>query len=616
MFQRTNFRPLKHGISGASHVTWDDLFQLDLATGEVRELTRAHRVHEPNVSPDGARIACTVGETGRRDLAIVPIAGGAPTVLGRALPGLAYGPSWSPDGRQIAYSRWKPGGLRDIHLYDLASGRDHAIWIDRAMDIDPSFSPDGRFLVFSSDRTGIYNLFAYELATETLYQVTNVVSGAFQPTISPDGTRVVFAGFTSDGFDVFSAPFVPSTFSRAEPVANGRPDPVPLTLESARDPALPGGGPIVEAETEYHPWRYMYPRSWLVTLPSDPLGLGASLGLQTAVGDPVYNHGIGLNLLVPTGGDASVRADYSYNGLWPSLQLSLTRTALRANDLIVDGSGRAYRQHRVGLGAGTTLPVLVKTDSSANLSFFYQYDQYGSADPLPVADPTAGITRPPETGPNGSVFVSMSYSNVRSWPYSISGQVGRRLQVGLQVSDPSLGGKFRTTEATFLWGEYLTPPWARLHALALLYSGGIGIGDKRGFFALGGFVEQDVVRSLFLSRYQCCFFLRGYPPASIFGDQYHLLSAEYRLPLLWIEKGYKTFPLYLRRVSGAVFSDVGNAFQGEFHPSDLKVGVGAELHIELKLAYYLATQIQLGFAKGLSRGGANQYYFVTAFPIF
>ena len=51
----------------------------------------------------------------------------------------------------------------------------------------PSFSPDGRFVVFSSDRTGIYNLFAYELATERLYQVTNLVSGAFQPTVSPDG---------------------------------------------------------------------------------------------------------------------------------------------------------------------------------------------------------------------------------------------------------------------------------------------------------------------------------------------------------------------------------------------------------------------------------------------
>ena len=45
--------------------------------------------------------------------------GGAPRVLAPDAPGLAYTPAFSPDGRLIAYSRWKPGGFRDIHLYDL-----------------------------------------------------------------------------------------------------------------------------------------------------------------------------------------------------------------------------------------------------------------------------------------------------------------------------------------------------------------------------------------------------------------------------------------------------------------------------------------------------------------
>src|SRR4029453_9688871 len=45
-------------------------------------------------------------------------------VLAPDAPGMAYTPAFSPDGRTIAYSRWKPGGYRDIHLYDLASGTD------------------------------------------------------------------------------------------------------------------------------------------------------------------------------------------------------------------------------------------------------------------------------------------------------------------------------------------------------------------------------------------------------------------------------------------------------------------------------------------------------------
>ena len=65
-----------------------------------------------------------------------------------------------------------------------------------------------------------------------------------------------------------------------------------------------------------------------------------------------------------------------------------------------------------------------------------------------------------------------------------------------------------------------------------------------------------------------------------------------------------------------MFTDVGNAYFWRLHPKQLKVGAGAELRIEMVLAYYLPTQIQIGYAKGLQTGGVSQYYFVTAIPIF
>jgi len=197
------------------------------------------------------------------------------------------------------------------------------------------------------------------------------------------------------------------------------------------------------------------------------------------------------------------------------------------------------------------LPVLRRPASQADVSFGYTYSAYGPGGPLPVADPTHGITIRPEVGPDANLFLTWAYSNAHAWAYSISAQEGRRLQLSLQVSDPSLGGRFHTTEVTWAWYEYLTPPWARLQALALFYSGGIGIGDKRAFFGLGGFVEQDLLRALFLNQRQCCTYLRGYQPNATVGDQYHLLSVEYRSPLLWIERGSATFPIYVRRVHGA-----------------------------------------------------------------
>jgi Tol biopolymer transport system component len=63
---------------------------------------------------------------------------------------------------------------------------------DRAIDGGAAWSPDGKVIYFASDRTGIFNLYAYELATKKISQVTNVLGGAFTPAPSPDGKALVF----------------------------------------------------------------------------------------------------------------------------------------------------------------------------------------------------------------------------------------------------------------------------------------------------------------------------------------------------------------------------------------------------------------------------------------
>jgi Tol biopolymer transport system component len=618
VFHRTNYLPLRWRISGASHASWTDIFRYDLDTGELRELSRGRRAEEPDVSPDGTRIACTLGGPGSRKLAILPAGGGVPRVVAGDVQGLAYSPTWSPDGKLIAYSRMKEGGFRDLHVYDVDAGTDRALMHDRALDVDPRFSPDGRYLLFSSDRTGIYNVFALELETGRLLQVTNVLGGAFQPAVSPDGARLVYTGFTSEGFDLYETPFDPWSWQPAQPFANARLDAPEDPASVADSPDAPPGAPpvpvVVEGERDYAPWAYFYPHSWILEFRTDPLGVGDSGRVNFSVSDPANNHVVAFDALVPKGGDASVRVDYAYSRLWPSLGLTGTRTAALACDAIVDGARSCYRQHSIAASAYVGLPVLRTPEAAADVSFGYNYNAYAPADRLPAPDPTGGILVPPERGPDANLFLSWVYSNVHAWPYSISGQEGRRLQLALQLHDPALGGRFTSADMTWAWTEYFTPPWARLHALALLYSGGLGVGDKRVVFGLGGFVEQDLLRTLFRNTRQCCTFLRGYTPNQAIGDQFHLVSAEYRAPLLWIERGYQTFPVYLRRVYGAAFTDVGNAFFGRLEPSKLRVGVGAELRLQLTLAYYIESEIQLGVARGLVNGGSDQIYVVTSFP--
>jgi Tol biopolymer transport system component len=619
VYHRQSLLPLRWRISGASNLSWNDVFRLDLATGEERELTRARRAEEPDVSPDGKLVACTVGGPGTRQLAVMPIEGGVPRVLGAELPGFAYSPAFSPDGRLIAYSRWTPGGFRDIHVYELATGADRALSHDRAMDVDPRFAPDGHTVVFSSDRTGIYNIFAFDLETGQLAQVTNVLAGAFQPAISPDGKRLVYMGFTSEGYDLYEAPFDPWSWLPAQPFANARPN-APADPGSVADSpdAQPGEVPVTPFPvdtTSYKPWKYLYPHSWVLKLLPDPFGIGNSVEAQFSVSDPVGNHAFNFDAIIPGSGDASLRLDYAYNLVWPQFGITLTRTSLLANDLFIDGARADYKQHSQSASGFVSLPVLRTPASSGDVSFGYTYAAYAPADTLPAADPTLGITIPPERGPDANLYVTWAFSNAHSWPYSISFQEGRRLQLSLRVSDPALGGRFHTTEVSWFWTEYLTPPWARLQAIALLYSGGVGIGDKRQFFQLGGYVQQDLLRALFLNQPQgCCTYLRGYAPGAVVGDQYHLVSAEYRTPLLWFERSKDTFPVYLRRLNGAAFVDAGDAFFGALKLGDVRYGVGTELRLEATFIYYIEAEILAGFARGLSKDGGNHAYVVFSFP--
>src|SRR5207237_3370615 len=79
-------------------------------------------------------------------------------------------------------------------------------------------------VLWSSDRTGIYNIFALEVATGRTFQVTNVLGGAFQPVVSPDRRTLVFTGFSAVGYDLCTIPYAPDTWKVAEPFVNARDD--------------------------------------------------------------------------------------------------------------------------------------------------------------------------------------------------------------------------------------------------------------------------------------------------------------------------------------------------------------------------------------------------------
>lgn len=83
-------------------------------------------------------------------------------------------PDWSPDGAQIVFQAAELGSQQnDIYVIPASgAGPAEKIITSDFDDIQPRYSPNGQFIVFSSNRAGNWDLYVYEIATRAIFQVT------------------------------------------------------------------------------------------------------------------------------------------------------------------------------------------------------------------------------------------------------------------------------------------------------------------------------------------------------------------------------------------------------------------------------------------------------------
>jgi hypothetical protein len=183
-------------------------------------------------------------------------------------------------------------------------------------------------------------------------------------------------------------------------------------------------------------------------------------------------------------------------------------------------------------------------------------------------------------------------------------------QLGTWVRNAESGERAPTTlvQLTGELREYVVNPLIPNHVLAARAAGGwtFGATDFLGNYVLGGSIG-DAGFAVTPDEFRM---VRGYDYGADVGDLYWLAGLEYRFPLLRLERGFGTAPVYARTLSATLFADAGNAFVnptlGTGVPATLRelgaaaidaplLGVGGELVWRLVAMYGVGLDGRLGY---------------------
>ncbi|MEO5628413.1 MAG: Tol-Pal system beta propeller repeat protein TolB [Thermomonas sp.] len=177
-------------------------FALTAPAGAMRDVAHqiADAVYEKILGVPGAfwtRIAYVtasgLGRSSKYALMVADSDGWGPrTVVNSTEPLMS--PSWSPDGRSLAYVSFE-GGNSAVYIQDIASGAREKVASFRGINGAPGYSPDGNRLALTLSKGGNPDIYVMDLASKHLTQVTTHFGIDTEPSWSADGASLYF---TSD----------------------------------------------------------------------------------------------------------------------------------------------------------------------------------------------------------------------------------------------------------------------------------------------------------------------------------------------------------------------------------------------------------------------------------
>lgn len=162
--------------------------------GERRLSTASGASYPAAVAPDGrSLIAVAVREEGGdhgEQMTVLPVTGGAARALGPAS-ARARSPSWSPDGRWVVFES-DSRSFRDLYRIAADGSGPRRLTDNREGNFDPAVSPDGKSIAFASSRDGDAEVYVMRADGGGQQRLTAFFRDDWGPRWSPDGGTIAF----------------------------------------------------------------------------------------------------------------------------------------------------------------------------------------------------------------------------------------------------------------------------------------------------------------------------------------------------------------------------------------------------------------------------------------
>ena len=202
------------------------LYRFDLATKTPKAIDTGFADDNNNdhvLSPDGTRLGIShhaEAHDGASIIYTVPVEGGTPTQVTPNGPSYLHG--WSPDDRFLVYTGERNGEY-DLYKIPVDGGEEIRLTTAEGLDDGSEYTPDGEYIYFNSVRSGSMEIWRMRPDGSHPEQLTDDRFNNWFPHVSPDGETVVFLSYPPS-VPPGDHPFYKHVYLRKMPIDGGTPE--------------------------------------------------------------------------------------------------------------------------------------------------------------------------------------------------------------------------------------------------------------------------------------------------------------------------------------------------------------------------------------------------------